>query len=820
MKLIRCIPIAILIVVTCPAIAQSDLPPYHGEYDFLMASPGGLTYGLYGYVNPALIRYVERPDLLFAFSDSEGDLEDFDRWGLFGARHLFNLPIGFGAVHRSTDLGSVTDYRISIARGNRNLCYGIGFGWSGGDTDALGRTDVVTLGTLVRPNRYLSLGLSSVLATNGDHREGVVDLAIRPLADERITLFSDYALQDDERLEDGHWSAGLAVEALPGVRITGRYFDTEAFAFGLAVSFGRIGLGSQAFYDEEQNYGYNTYSVRLGATDRNIFRTYLARRKRYLKLDIHGPVRYQRYRLFDRSITLTGLLSAIDAAMTDDTIAGIALDISGMRINREMGWELREKLAEFKRAGKHTIVFADGLDIDGYHLASVADRIVMDPSVGMILEGYLLGRTYLKGTMEKVGLGFDEWRFFTYKSAYEGYSRKTMSDADREQRQRLVDEYYRLARSEICESRGIDTAEFDRLVNDEMLILPDDALRLGLVDSLGRKEDMRDVIKGLEGSPKATVNPGALARYLLPKDNRWGEAPRVAVIYAHGAVAMDYGMNARNLVKTIDGATNDPTIRAVVLRVETPGGSGLAADLITDAVKRCKKKKPVIVSQGFVAASAGYNISSFADTIVAAPNTITGSIGVIGGWLYNKGIKEMIGMSTDHVKAGEHADLNMGIRLPLIGLHVPDRNLDAEERAKVEGYIRHYYREFVESVAEGRGLGVEEIESIAQGRVWSGRDGKANGLVDLLGGLDRAISIAKEKAGIPEERMIRLVELPKPGLFNVAKLMPKPSIPLYSTERGDAFLDYLRLLAEHNGRPLQMMPVEDLPMIPGLEKQR
>jgi protease-4 len=490
-----------------------------------------------------------------------------------------------------------------------------------------------------------------------------------------------------------------------------------------------------------------------------------------------------------------------------------------MRVNREMGWELREKLAEFKRTGKHVIVFVDHLNIDGYHFASVADRIVMDPSGGMTLEGYLLGRTYLKGIMDRVGLGFDEWRFFKYKSAYEGYSRTTMSDADREQRQRLVDEYYRLARDEICGSRGIDTAEFDRMVNDEMLILPDDAMRLGLVDSVGRTDKMGDVIKGLEGSPKPIVGPGALARFQLPKDNHWGEPPRVAVIYARGAVAMDHGMNARGLVGMIDGAADNPKIRAVVLRVETPGGYGLAADHITEAVKRCKKKKPVIVSQGFVCASAGYNISSFADTIVAAPNTITGSIGVIGGWLYNKGIKEMIGMSTDHVKAGKHADLNMGIRLPLFGLFVPDRNLDEDERAEIERAIKLHYKDFVESVAEGRGRSVEEIEPIAQGRVWSGRDGSENGLVDVLGGLDRAIAIAKEKAGIPAEREICIVELPKPGLFDISKFMPKLPFPLF-TEKNEVFLDYLRLLAENNGKPLQMMPVEDLLMVPGLDKQR
>jgi protease-4 len=271
---------------------------------------------------------------------------------------------------------------------------------------------------------------------------------------------------------------------------------------------------------------------------------------------------------------------------------------------------------------------------------------------------------------------------------------------------------------------------------------------------------------------------------------------------------MDDGINARQLVHDVESAVNNHDVKAIVLRLDSPGGDPMASDYISDALRKAKGKKPIIVSQGAVAASGGYWLSMYADTIVAAPTTITGSIGVIGGWVYNKGIKETLGMSTDMVKAGDHADLGFGVTLPLVGLSLPDRNMNEAERSRMEYTLRSMYADFVQQVATGRKKSVDYIGSIAQGRAWSGYDGLQNGLVDVLGGLETALRIAKEKAGIPENQEITLLQLPRPGFINFSQFVPKViGVKIGTT---DPLFEHLKFRIQHNGQPLPVLPIEDI----------
>ena len=317
------------------------------------------------------------------------------------------------------------------------------------------------------------------------------------------------------------------------------------------------------------------------------------------------------------------------------------------------------------------------------------------------------------------------------------------------------------------------------------------------------------MIDRLEGGQSGVAGAGTLARYNLPYDNRWGEPPHIAVIYALGACAMDEGIKARSLVNDVEAAGNDPKIKAIVLRVDSPGGDGMASDYIAEAVKKAKKNKPVIVSQGYVAGSGGYWLSMYGDTIVAAPGTITGSIGVIGGWMYNKELKEKLGMSTDLVKAGTHADLGFGLRLPFLGLGLPDRNLTDLERSKAEHSIRTMYKEFVGKVAAGRKTSPEKIEEVAQGRVYSGEEGKRLGLVDVIGGLEDAIRIARQRAGISPDVQVTIVEMPKPGLIDFSRLMPR-FFGIEQTFAEDPLIEHLKFRLENNGRPLPLLPLEQM----------
>jgi protease-4 len=807
MRLIKGL-LALTLLFSLIGTCGADIPGYHYHSKYLLASPGAMGMGLYGYVNPALLTYLHQTDFYFAWSDAKGDWSNFDGWGLFTGFPALNM--GFGVIKDKTDVGSAHDYRLSFAGGRPTSSIGLQYNWSAGSNQTLDRDNFFSIGWLGRPMRYLSLGAVGQFATTSRDNQGIFEAAVRVLGDERVTVFGDYSIQRGMRMADGPWSAGLIWEMFPGVRLTGRYFDTEAFTVGFSFSLGHVGAVAQGLWDENNKHGYNTYGVRTGAYDRNVFHGNVGR-KRYLRLDLKGPVKYQRYIWFDKSTTLVGLLDAIEKAKKDDSITGIVVNTSGLYANIEMKWEIRDKLEDFKKSGKNVVVYIDDVGLSTYTLATAGDKIVMDDTGGLMMPGMIAGRTYLKETLDKIGIGFDEWRFYKYKSAYEGFSRTDFSEGDEEQIARIIDEAYRITKERICEARGISHEEYDRIVNEIAFLKPEDALELGLVDELGKYNATEDMIKDLEGQKLATVSPKYFDIFTPPREGYWGNRRQIALIYAIGVCAMDEGINARKLSRYIDSARKNRKIEAVVLRVDSPGGSGMASDLVAEAVKKCAREKPVIVTQGAVAASGGYWISMYGDKIVASPATITGSIGVIGGWFYNKGLKEKLGMSTDFVKAGEHADLGFGATLPFLGLRIPDRNLTDDEFSLMKEHITDFYRKFVEKVAEGRDMEYDEVDDIGQGRVWLGTDGKRNGLVDELGGLDTAIRLAKREAGIPQDEKVELIEMPKPQLMSSNVFAPR----LFGIEvkEEDEDVKLLKFRIEHNGDPLPMLPSEMMGLI-------
>ncbi len=799
--MIRACMIIVCLSLFADAGAQT-FPTFHSTADLSLTSPGASRFGLYGYDNPALLTYASQPDFMFVWThNAAGSWNDFNRWGIFNAWHDFGLGI---VKTKAGDL-SITDYRLSAAFGDRNVGFGMAYGFTGGNKGAFNRSNVFTMGTIIRPGPYVSAGLVGSVGTTGGNTEGAVDFGIRPTGTEALTLFADYAIRNDQRLREGGWSVGAAVEPLQGILITGRFFDTHAFTIGLSLSFGSSGVTAGSTWDNSSRHQYNTYGIRLGALERTEIPA-TAQRTHYATIDLRGGMRYQRYLFFDSENTLRDMLNDIRQARDDASICGLAINTSGMHIGREMTWELREALRDFRSAEKSVVVFIDRPSMEAYRFATAADRIVMDPTGIILLPGYTMGNTYYKGTLEKLGLAFDEWRYFTYKSANEPFARDSMSAPDREQKQAYVNDLYEQTRKEICEGRGLSTARYDEIVNDEVMFLARDAVREGLVDTLGRWELVPSIMRDLEGRHVSPVSAAALRS---PVSERWGEPPHIAVVYALGVCAMDEGINARSLSKDVDRVADDPQVKAIVLRVDSPGGDGMASDYVAEALLRAKKKKPVIVSQGAVAASGGYWLSMYADTIVAAPSTITGSIGVIGGWLYNTGLKQTLGMSTDHVKAGEHADLGFGFTVPLLGMTVPDRDLTAEEQQKAKRAITTYYEDFIRKVAAGRNTTPEKIDSVGQGRFYSGVDGKTAGLVDVLGGLTDAIAIARLKAGISPDAEATIIELPQPGLFNIPRFFPRA----FGVDRAignDPLLRHLRFRLQFNGQPMPLMPLDSI----------
>jgi protease-4 len=778
--------------------AQSTFPSYYLQNELNLTSPGAMKYGLYGYDNPAILSTLQKPDILFLWSDKTGEWSDFNNWGLFAA-----FPnIGFGLIKQKVGNLSVTDYKLSGALGSNAYSIGLSYGWSGGDNAYFNHSDLFTIGSLFRPSRYLSFGIVGNIPTSGNS-EGALDLALRPLGDEKLTLFGDFIFKNQRNPDDIRWSAGAAFEFLPGIRLTGRYFNTKFFSTGIQVSFGNIGLSTQTSFNKDGNHLYNVYGIRVGAYDRTFFEK-LKSDNNYVEMNLYGRTNYQRFKWFDNSKTLYELLNQIEAAKNDKSVSGIAINTSGMEMNREMIWEVRKKLDEFKSAGKKIVVYIDRATINQYHLASAADQIILDPQGFIVLEGYMWGRNYFKGALDKLGIGFTELRYFKYKSAAETYSRESMSEADKEQLQMIVDDWYQLAKEDICKGRNISYKKFDDLV-DHGLFLPEDALRENLADTIGRWDSVGEIIKKIESESKNLISPVSLAEFNQPDDNYWGEKPKVAIIYALGICAMNEGIKARELVKDVEAVAGDNNVKAVVLRVDSPGGDGLASDIVAEAIRKCKEKKPVIVSQGSVAASGGYWLSMYGDTIIAAPGTITASIGVIGGWLYNKDFKEKIGISIDYVKQGEHADLGFGMRIPFIGLQIPDRDLNEREKEAAESAIKKYYKEFVSKAALARDTSYEYIDSIGEGRVWSGIDGLKLGLIDELGSLYDAIDIALKRANLKDQEY-EIVMLPEMPLFDISSFIPRPFGIEIET---DPVIEHLKLRIKNNGYPMPVLPIEN-----------
>jgi protease-4 len=815
---------------------SSNIPSYHRQLDFNLTSPGTWATAVGGYANPGVYSMLPGGEAEFFWTDQNLDaLSGWRRWGLFlGGEH-----IGFGTVYNrvvdpeSGESVSVTDYRLGFSLGDRSTSLGFAYGWSGGSKDQFHRTRVLQVGMVQRPSRYLSFGAAGVFSTEQRDQTGLFDVGIRPLGTHMLSLFGDLELPRGVGLKDAPWSFGAMVEWPAGLRLIGRYYEDEswnlsvAYTFGGGINTGQLKLTGSPRFNSDNEVGYTNWGVRLGYPERSFIGEYYQRDRYYVTMNLKGAVVHKRFAFFDSKRTLMGMLKSLEDAKDDDRISGVVISLSGLRISRGNAWEIREKLAELQDHGKRVVVYFDEATLTHYHLASVADRVVMDPEGMMLMPGYVLGRTYLAGTLEKLGLGFDEWRFLEYKSAAETYSRRSMSDADREQRQALVDEFYETTRADVMKSRGISADEFDRWIDEVTVVTPAGALEAGIVDELARWTDIRNVVENLEKSSKPFVAPRMVAGSFY-KSQQWGEPPAIAVVYAIGECAMDSGIRARQLEPLLIALGKSRRVKAVVLRVNSPGGSALASDLVAEAIRKCAEQKPVVISQGDVAASGGYWISMYGDEILAQPTTITGSIGVIGGWIWNDGLGEKLGLDTDFVRRGEHADLFFGPKLPFTPIQFPHRPMTETERERVMDEMKSLYAGFVKKVAAGREMSERDVENVAQGRVWTGRQGRDNGLVDQIGGLNDAIRVARERAGIDPDLDVEVLDFSSRGWFDIMALIPNP-IPFGwwpggkdrlealdtsgEADLGERYeLLYLREIARYNGRPLCLIPPEYLPV--------
>ena len=488
----------------------------------------------------------------------------------------------------------------------------------------------------------------------------------------------------------------------------------------------------------------------------------------YLELNMNN----QNVQSIMRSVRHTSnleLFRVINRAADDNRIKGIVLNISSYYGEKETLWELRNALENFKASGKKVCVFMSMADLDTYALATVGDKIVMDNLGSLVMPGYTWGRGYVQHSLEKLGVGVRELRYMEYKSAAETYTRDSLSDADRRQYSEILDDIMTITRDTITNARSLTTDDFDSILND-FIFSAGSALERGLVDYTGRKDAVLEAIKEISGGEKiesfvvygntdtslteseSTYSPGRAG-------GMFSRPPVIAVINASGVTDMEQGMAARNLAVTIMEVSEQKRVKAMVIRINSPGGSAEAADYIAEAIKIARRKIPVVVSMGGVAASGGYWAGMTANHVIATPVTVTGSIGVIGSWFYDNGLNSKLGLTVDTIQRGNHADLYTGIILP-------QRDMNQAEEARYRRYILDLYNDFTLKVAVNRNMEIERVESLAQGRVYSGIGAFNSGLIDGIGGLDDALKIAKKLANIPEDSKVAYSEFPKPKFMD------------------------------------------------------
>ena len=494
----------------------------------------------------------------------------------------------------------------------------------------------------------------------------------------------------------------------------------------------------------------------------------------------------------EKSIGFNDIIRALEKAKTDDKIKCIYLNVSSPNAGFATMLEVRNALIDFKTSGKKIIAYSEVYTQGAYYLASIANKVYLNPEGALEFKGLSSKLMFFKGALDKLGIEAQVIRVGTYKSAVEPFITDKMSDKNREQVTAYLNGLYTTFLDGISKSRKIPASELHLIADDYKIRQAKDALNLKMVDGLKYKDEILDELKALSGKKKknnissVTINDYAKS---LTDDKDDDSGDKIAVIYANGDINGGEGNNetigSEKLSRTIRKARMDSSIKAIVLRVNSPGGSALASDVIWREIVLTKKVKPVIASFGDVAASGGYYIACAADSIFVQPNTITGSIGVFGvipnfqNLLNNK-----LGITFDGVKTGKYADIMS-----------TNRPLTEGERLIIQNDVNHVYDSFISRVAEGRKKSKAYVDSVGGGRVWVGTDAVKIGLADRTGSFKDAVKSAAKKAKITDYHIVEYPEMLSPIKSFIQDGTDKIKTHYAKAELGESYLIYEQVKA-------------------------
>lgn len=454
---------------------------------------------------------------------------------------------------------------------------------------------------------------------------------------------------------------------------------------------------------------------------------------------------FDKFNTYNAQIGLNDILACIKNAATDPKIKGIYLNSATVGASPASVKEIHDALVEFKKYGKFIYAYSDVLAQNGYYLASVADQIILNPAGSLDFKGYAFQVMFYKGLIDKLDVDVQILRHGQFKSAVEPYMLDKMSEANREQLTVLSNSLWKVFVDDISAARKIPADSLNAIAENLLCATPEDALRLKMVDQLGYPGDMEKLLKSkLNVGEDDDINFVSISKYKKSIIENTKAAAKIAVVYAVGEISDGKGDNSRGIysesfIKEFKKAYKDNDVKAIVLRINSPGGSALASENIWREIENAKKAgKIVVTSMGDYAASGGYYIACNSNYIIAQPNTLTGSIGVFGMIpSFQNLLKNKLGITVDVVKTNQHADYGTGLR-----------PLDGTEMATIQNSIEQIYSTFTKRVADGRKMTVAQVDSIGQGRVWAGVDALNLGLVDKLGNIDDAIAKAAELAKI------------------------------------------------------------------------
>ena len=686
------------------------------------------------------------------FVTAEADA-DFARYTLSGGRHLGN-----------------------------GLYWGTSYSWMNSEDTGYDKFRSLSLGLMYR-RRYFSIGAMArdlnrpTLLGEKLGRTYNLGLALRP-GTWRTTLSID--MQKTQGVEDLKFRYALEVHPIRELMLRGTLNSDLSFDVRFGINIGNWGLGTDNTFDKNRDaqvgVGYFQYS----------------------NTPITKPLR--RHRTF-LDLSMRSVKEILPIAKWDNDVAGVLIRINGNDYGIAQLQEMSDAILDFRESGRIVLCYLTECSTGDYIVAATCDGILMHPSAEVRLIGLHIERSFYKGALDMIGIRADLEQIGKYKSAPESFLRKEMSETNREIQNIILDDLYEQVVDSIAEGRGWSHEGVKKRI-DAGPYTARQALATEIVDRLVYDDELLEVVRELTDDRTDLVTLGGYANSILSGQDWQVPQPKIAIIEAAGFMLTGDSfidpflgtqvMGADTITRAIRTVKDDDAIKAVVLRIDSGGGLVAAADRIWRELVRLTEVKPLVVSMGDVAGSGGYYIAAPADTIVAEPGTITGSIGVISGKYSFKGLYEKLGIHKEILKRGKHADF-----------YTDYGDYPPEEQAIVQKQIQEIYNDFITKVADGRtNLTVEEVDKLGQGRIWSGRQAKEHGLVDQLGGLNLAIAIARQRAGL-EKQSFEIVQFPKKTWLS--QVFGNLRIPFMTQPRADAKNDDVKHIAADVESPLRFI---------------